>query len=177
MSDTGGLGIIGIGNVLLGDDAVGPYAIALLESQWEWPERVTLLDAGTPGPELATLLEPFTAVIILDAVDTEYPAGTLVRLERTAILEGLTAKMRTPHDPGLTAALSQLELLGCGPSEVCLLGIVPDRGNMEAFLSPAARSALPGLLEMVVEEAGTYCGPPRRREAPLPENIWWESKP
>jgi len=177
VSDTGGLGIIGIGNVLMGDDAIGPYAIAVLESKWEWPETVAFLDAGTPGPELATLLESYDTVIILDAVDMEYPPGTLVRLEHQDILEGQTAKMRTPHDPGLAAALLHLELLGHGPSKVCLLGMVPDRANTDAVLSQAARSALPGLLEVVVDEATKFCGPPTRRETPLPENMWWERRP
>ena len=177
MTDFGTLGIIGIGNVLLGDDAIGPYAVGLLQSRWEWPEMVAFLDAGTPGPELATLLECYDAVIIVDAVDAEHPPGTLVRLERPALLEGQSAEMRTPHDPGLTAALLHLELLGHGPSKVCLVGMVPDRANKDAVLSPAARSALPGLLDMVVEEVANLCGLPSKREVPLPEDIWWEKRP
>lgn len=176
MSDNGGLGIIGIGNVLMGDDAIGPSVIALLDSRWEWPEMVALLDAGAPGPELATLLESYEAVIVVDAVDAEYPPGTLVRLERPAILEGLTTKVRTPHDPGLTAALSHLDLLGQGPSSVCLLGMVPDRANMAPGLSDVARSTLPRLLEMVLEEVAAFCDPPKKRETPLPENLWWERR-
>ena len=37
----------GIGNVLLGDDGLGPYVIRLLESQYEFSDEIELADLGT----------------------------------------------------------------------------------------------------------------------------------
>ena len=39
----------GIGNVLLGDDGVGPYILRLLESQYDFGDGIELLDLGTPA--------------------------------------------------------------------------------------------------------------------------------
>jgi hydrogenase maturation protease len=39
----------GIGNALLGDDAVGPYVIHLLESQYTFGDGVEIADLGTPS--------------------------------------------------------------------------------------------------------------------------------
>jgi len=42
----------GIGNVLLGDDAVGPYAVRLLESEYSFGDNVEIADLGTPALDL-----------------------------------------------------------------------------------------------------------------------------
>src|SRR5271165_3465619 len=42
----------GIGNVLLGDDGVGPYVVRLLESQYSFGNNVELADLGTPALDL-----------------------------------------------------------------------------------------------------------------------------
>ena len=39
----------GIGNVLLGDDGVGPYIARMLEANYEFEEGVEVQDLGTPG--------------------------------------------------------------------------------------------------------------------------------
>ena len=170
-------GVLGIGNVLMGDDAIGPYAISLLQSRWEWPETVHLIDAGTPGPELALMMQSFAVVVVVDAVNTGAVPGTLVRLGREALAAAAPSPARTPHDPGLTAALLQLELLEDRPRDVTLLGVAPDRNNTDTGLSLAARSALPGLMAMVMEELARHGIFPQERDNPLPEDIWWERKP
>lgn len=169
-------GVIGIGNVLMGDDAIGPYVIGLLQSRWEWPETVDLIDGGTPGPELAGMLQPYAVVVVVDAIDTGAVPGTLARLGREALTAAALSPARTPHDPGLTAALLQLELLETGPRDITLLGLAPDRTNTETGLSSAARSALPGLLALVLEELARHGISPTPRDPPLPEKIWWEKR-
>jgi len=41
--------VLGVGNVLCTDDGLGPYAIKVLEAQYEFPEGVEVVDVGTPG--------------------------------------------------------------------------------------------------------------------------------
>ena len=43
--------IAGIGNVLLGDDSAGPYAVRRLESEYDSDADVQVEDLGTPGLE------------------------------------------------------------------------------------------------------------------------------
>jgi hydrogenase maturation protease len=38
-----------IGNVLLGDDGVGPFAIKVLEAEYNFQDNVEIADLGTPG--------------------------------------------------------------------------------------------------------------------------------
>jgi len=171
-----GFGVVGIGNVLIGDDAIGPYVISLLKSRWEWPETVELIDAGTPGSELAFIIQPFATVVVIDVVNTGAAPGTLVRLGLDALTAPSSAPGRTSHDPGLTAALRQLNVMDDRPREIALVGMTPDPANEGTGLSPAALSALPALLEMIMGELARHGIFPKKREVPLPENIWWEKK-
>ncbi len=171
------LGIIGLGNVLMGDDALGPHSVALLASRWEWPDSVALLDLGTPGPELAQLLLPFEKVVVVDSVNTGAQPGSVARIGHSELTAAPEPGTRTPHDPGLVMAMRQLELTGDGPAEITLLGVVPENLDTGAGLSPTVRAALPALLEAVVAEAASHAIIPKKRAFPLPENLWWEPLP
>ena len=66
--------VFGCGNILLGDDGFGPAVISELESEYIFPENVTIEDVGTGIREylfdyiLDATLAP-DLLIILDAVD------------------------------------------------------------------------------------------------------------
>lgn len=44
--------VLGLGNVLMGDDGFGPTVIRELEAAWTPHPEVELLDLGTPGLDL-----------------------------------------------------------------------------------------------------------------------------
>ena len=46
------IAVLGLGNVLQRDDALGPYVAELLSCTFDFPPGVTVLDAGTPGLDL-----------------------------------------------------------------------------------------------------------------------------
>jgi hydrogenase maturation protease len=50
MSEARRIGVLGVGNVLMGDDGIGPFVLKILESRYEFPPNVVLHDLGTPGP-------------------------------------------------------------------------------------------------------------------------------
>ena len=43
------VGVVGLGNVLMGDDAFGPYVIEVLEAGYALPPNVSAQDLGTPS--------------------------------------------------------------------------------------------------------------------------------
>lgn len=75
MSDgaPGRVAVLGLGNVLMGDDALGPYAVRLLEARYELPGRVPVLDIGTPGLDLVPYFEGVDALVLVDTVRSEAP--------------------------------------------------------------------------------------------------------
>ncbi len=85
--------VIGCGNLLRGDDGVGP---ALIRHLWErgLPEGVRLADGGTAGMDVSFPMRGAKRVILIDACCSDSPPGTLFRvpgeeLEELPPLEGL----------------------------------------------------------------------------------------
>jgi len=68
----------GIGNVLLGDDGVGPYVARLLEARYEFVDGVEIDDLGTPALDLIDRISGKDAVILIDSIDTDVAPGTVV---------------------------------------------------------------------------------------------------
>ncbi len=134
--------VIGIGNVLLGDDAFGPTVVELMRAHWRFPEGVELIDAGTPGLDLVDYMSDRDHVVLVDAVATRSPPGTVVVLDREAIRR-LPRKQRvSPHDPVLQDAVWLTEITDDGPRELTLIGAVPQNLEPGADLSPAMLAAI-----------------------------------
>jgi len=167
------LAVIGLGNVLLGDDGFGPFVVELLRTRYVFPPEVELLDLGTPGLGLITYLHGHDAVVIVDAVTGAGNPGD-VRVYEGAELERLPIAPRvSPHDPAVSEALGVARLAGTGPIDVCLVGAVPGSRELGAGLSPRARAAADAAAEIVrrrVEERGFAI---RSRDADPLEQNWW----
>jgi hydrogenase maturation protease len=74
----------GIGNVLLGDDGVGPYVVRLLESRYDFDESVAIADLGTPALDLTHQIVGLRCLILVDSVTSDEPAGTLFTEKKTS---------------------------------------------------------------------------------------------
>lgn len=122
--------IAGVGNIFLGDDAFG-VEVALSLTSRRLPEKVAVKDFGIRGFDLAyTLLDPWDAVIIVDALSRGEAPGTLFVFEPSFAGPGdLTSSdmAMNPHgmDPGrvlnLAASMgtisAQILILGCEPND------------------------------------------------------------
>jgi hydrogenase maturation protease len=167
--------VVGIGNVLLGDDGFGPLAVEMFRCEYECGSNVEILDLGTPGLDLAPYLYATDLVVIADAVHAEEKPGTLcVYCEDD--LPALRAPLRlTDHDPGVGETLAHLRLAGNAPSEVIIIGVVPESCDLGKGISPSVMSSSSAVVDNIgrlLVERGIDC---RRRHAPLPPNFWWLS--
>ena len=111
--------VMGVGNVLLGDEGVGVHAVRRLERE-PWPPNVTLLDGGTGGFHLLSYLSEHEAVVMVDATLDDQPPGT-VRSLRPRFLSDVPRTL-SAHDIGLRDLLESAALLGASP-EVALVTV------------------------------------------------------
>lgn len=168
------IAVIGMGNVLLGDDGVGPCVIGMLARHWEFPDSVELIDAGTPGLDLAGLLCGREAVIFVDTVAATAAPGE-VRLYRDHELErALLLRPRvSPHEPALAEALAIAGLACGGPSRVLLIGVVPQSVEVSVGLSPSASAAAEVAADAVLAALWNWEVPVRRRTTRRKPVLWW----
>jgi hydrogenase maturation protease len=167
--------LMGIGNVLMGDDALGPYVIDSLQASWIFSPEVAVVDAGTPGLDLALLLEDFDALVAVDAVHAAGRPGEIRTCRRAELLRSAPPASRNAHDPRLREALLRLDLLGSCPREAVLVGAIPAVLAAGIGLSEPLRRALPAIEEQVLREllrVGARIMPMPRLPARTP---WWEA--
>lgn len=155
MSERTGLLVLGLGNVLLEDDGVGAAAVALLRDRYDAPEGVRVLDGGTLGLSLLPYLQESERVLLVDAISTEDAPGTFVRLDGDAVAPAVATRL-SPHQVGVSDLLDGARWLDRYPAQITLLGLVPESMDLAVGLSPRVRSALPGLVERLVEEARAW---------------------
>jgi len=165
--------VLGLGNVLMGDDALGPWVIEELLAQWEFPEGVSVVDVGTPGLDLTPYLAEADTILLVDTVKSDAPPGTLLVYTRDQLLRHPPPPRLSPHDPGLTEALFSLDFSGAAPKDIVLIGVVPGRVEKGVGLTPAVREGVAAAAAEVVAALKALGFEPRPRDAG-PSAPWWE---
>lgn len=170
-------GLLGMGSVLMRDDAFGPYALQVLLAKYAFPPQVRAQDLGTPGLHLAPLMEDLEAVIVLDTVKAEGVPGE-VRLYRRDALMRLPAGPRTsPHDPGLHETLLTLEMADRCPREFLLVGVIPERVQAGTSISACMKAALPAVEGAVLDELSRLGHQVEKRVPEAQPDFWWLEYP
>jgi hydrogenase maturation protease len=142
--------VAGIGNIFLSDDAFGVEVARRLASEDFGPD-VKVVDFGIRGVHLAyELLDGYDKLVLIDALPTDDPPGTLVVMEPDlASLAGGTAMDAHSLDPA--AVLGMLTDLGGHVEQVVIVGCQPEVLDEGMDLSPKVAAALDGAVQLVRE--------------------------
>lgn len=145
--------VVGCGNLLRGDDALGP---TLVRELWERgvPEGVELVDGGTAGLDVAFKMRGRRRVVVVDAASTGAVPGTVFRvpgheLEELPPVTGLHQHaFRWDH----ALAVGRWLLKDAYPDEVVVILVEAERTTPGAELSQAAAAGLERALTLVLDE-------------------------
>lgn len=155
--------IVGVGNLLMGDDGVGCHAIAAARDAG--CEGATLVDAGTSVIRLLSDLERADAVLFIDAFEGGGAPGTVYRMDAREVAAPALASL---HEVGLPALMSWMREIG--PARpLALLGVEPAAIGYSTELSPPVAAALPRVLAEIrafLASPSTYLGPVPVETAP-----------
>ena len=113
--------IIGVGNEVRGDDAIGLLAardLASLKLPW-----VRVEESRGDGARLLSLWRGVEAVLIIDAVSSGSPPGTLHRVDVTTFPIPGSFRCASSHDFGVVEAIETARALGELPGECVLYGV------------------------------------------------------
>jgi hydrogenase maturation protease len=141
-----GLLVLGIGNVLMGDEGVGVHAVTRLQQE-AWPDGVTLIDGGTGGFHLLSLLQDYEPVVMIDATADGRPPGTIGVL-RPRFASDFPPSL-SAHDIGLRDLVEATALLGHLPELHLVTVSIDEITPMCLTLSPRVERAVPDVLRTV----------------------------
>jgi len=138
--------VLGLGNILLGDDGVGPALLREVQRLYAGVPAVECVDGGTQGMALLGHLAGREALIILDAFASGRNAGAVSVLEGADVLGWGVTRSTTAHEGNAGELLAVAQLLDGLPERVFLIGIEPERVRTELGLSEHVTGALPAAL-------------------------------
>ncbi len=148
--------IVGVGNVLMGDDGVGVAAIEAL-SRRALPANVRLHDAGLAVSDVLGRLDPSDELVILDAVRGDGPPGTVYRLWLAPPTFGLSgpAAAFSLHEISVVPALRLEALGGRDFGNTAVFGVEPETVAWGTGLSRPVAAGLDHLIDAVLEHIGS----------------------
>lgn len=139
--------VLGVGNLLMGDEGVGIHVLRTLEQAAPVP-GVRLLDGGTGGINLLREFDGAGDIVMIDATRDGRPAGTITFLQPLCVGElprGLGA-----HDFGLKDLFAAAALLGHFPRIHLYTVSVEEVRPMCTELSPTVAKAVSGVVHAVL---------------------------
>jgi len=157
-SDAARLRVIGLGNGILTDDAVGLHVARAVRRQLEQgagPPGVDVVEAEVGGFALMELMAGWDAVVLVDAVQLEgVAAGSVVALEPSDL--GVSLRLLAPHEIDLVTALAVGDRLGYPmPRRVHIIGIQgADLSTFGEELTPQVQAAVPRAEQAVLRLLG-----------------------
>lgn len=136
----------------MGDDGLGVHIVSKLE-KLHLPEDVKVVDAGTRSLDVLLKFQGVHKVILIDAVRSGHEPGTIYRLTEQD-LQRRASSFTSLHELAVEDSLRMAkQTLGEEfPRNVVIFGV--EAGSVKAgmSLSPKVRSALPELLNLILEE-------------------------
>ncbi|MDF0676047.1 MAG: hydrogenase maturation protease [Nitrospira sp.] len=142
--------IIGLGNELRGDDAIGLLAARRLRQAVG--NRAEVIEAEMAGVDLMELMKGARVTILIDAARSGQAPGTVRRLDASAGPIAGQIFPRSSHAIGTVDALELARVMGVLPATVIVYGV--EAGNTEAGqkLSPSVARALEEVVARVLRE-------------------------
>ena len=139
--------VLGLGNDILGDDAVGLLAARRLRALL--PETVDVVESGGGGLDLLDALEGYDRAVLLDAILTgKHPPGAILEFSAEDFKKD---EVPSPHYAGLPTVIQLAESLGIRFPTIFQIVSVEVENPYEILecLSQPVETALPAIVERV----------------------------
>lgn len=133
--------ILGLGNTLLTDEAVGIDVIRRLEAAADVPD-VVFIDGGTLSFTLAGPIADSPRLIVVDAAVMGTEPGTVKVFEGEDMDRQLSGNAKSVHEVNLQDLMDMARLTDTLPSPRALVGIEPAKVDWGDNLTPKVEAAV-----------------------------------
>lgn len=151
--------LIGIGNELRGDDALG----RLVARRFSGEPGVRVVEENGEGVDLIGAWAGAHTVILVDAVESGSPPGTLHRFDATAAPIPATLFRCSTHAFSVAEAVELARVLDELPPRLILYGVEGRHFTAGSEMSPEATSAIEAAVEEIQREIQQLTGDPYAR--------------
>lgn len=156
-SDTKHVLILGLGNILLGDEGIGVHIAQRLQEE-ALPDNVKVIDGGTASLDVLLQEHDIEKLLVIDALRAGNEPGTIYRANfraenRDKLKETLTGQDSISlHQIGFIEALTIAEKTGCEPEEIVIIGVEPKCVDYSLELTDEVKKNIPKVIDLVLKE-------------------------
>lgn len=143
--------VIGVGRRERGDDGVGAEVVRLVKQRAG--DRVRCLEHTGDGMDLPSLWSGTDLAIVVDAVVSGRPVGTLHRLDVSQKpLAAEFARGTSSHALGVAEAVELSRAMGSLPQRLLIFGVEGAHFEPGKPLDPRIKAAVPRIVDAIFEE-------------------------
>lgn len=146
--------VLGIGNILMGDEGAGVHTVNRLKSIIDECEHLRIVDGGTLGLDLLNYIEWADILIVIDAVNVGLPSGTIIKADYGNSTEDFIT-LKTAHHIGVSELLASAGLLDILPVKIIIYGIQVEKIDMTLELTDNVSANIGELCKNIKKEIET----------------------
>ncbi len=162
--------ILGVGNLLFGDEGVGIHVIKELEDlknrkKLKLNKGIKVVDGGTAGIDLLPIILSCKKLILIDAVDCGEKAGSIFKFSpddicitssnnHTLLKQDSKRSFISLHQVNIIDVLNVAKKLKKKIPEIVIFGIQPKHIDYSLELSQAVKKNVPKVIDLIIKEAG-----------------------
>ncbi len=136
--------IVGVGNILLEDEGLGPEVVKFMQGNYLFPDNVDIVDCATLGMSMLGIFRDYDYIVVVDAVDgTGMESGTVFKFGPDDLARRNT--LPSAHDIRLADVVDAARAIGYQARCECI-GVQVEQMSPEEFyigLTPKVREAVP----------------------------------
>ena len=153
------IAVIGLGNLLLGDEGFGVHLINVLKAKYTFSNNVKIVDGGTVGLPLIEHFLENDYLIFVDAIRANDHPGSIYKFNVKELPPNITF-VSSIHEIGLGDIIGHVNLMGL-EKETIVIGIEPLSvcpNDLTISLSPLMQEELPKVENLVLEQIKEFGG-------------------
>ena len=140
--------IFAVGNSFFGDDGVGSVVLNRIGEENLFPGAETW-DAHTDALSLIDRFVPGELNVVIDAAEMGLQPGQVVGFGPDEVKMKIRSDHLSMHGFGLAEAFALAEQLGTMPEQMLIIGVEPERIEINCGLSPAVAEAVPQVIKII----------------------------
>jgi hydrogenase maturation protease len=148
------LKVIGLGNILCGDDGIGPVVIERLQREVK-ALSVSLYDFGSDAFSILEHLVASEPILIVDCAKMGETPGTVKKIAVNNASLKYVDNMVSLHGIGF-AEIFQLAMRIGTVAKCSVIGVEPRSVEFNTGLSQEIKGVIPKIINLVVEETNKY---------------------
>lgn len=143
------IAIIGVGNLLMGDDGVGIHVVDAL-MQEKLPSNVQVFDGATRAFDVLDYMDGCDKAVIVDAYKRDGAPGSIYRFIFDPVNDMLDDSLNlSMHDINFIDALKIGKEIYKLPGEIVIIGIEPRSFECSLEISHELKSVFPAIINAV----------------------------